>query len=257
MHEREPLIPQLSYAVWFSQRTGSTLLCKALESTGIAGKPREWLTLHDHSTLLDRYKLNSYAELRQQLWELGTTPNGVFGIKLSVYEPFFSQMIDGFRILGNNLLSDRTKIWDNTFPNCQHIFMTRRNKVRLAVSWWTAIQSHEWHRQRGIKPTSADLREKYSYDAINHLLAECCLREAAIQEFFSEGKIVPLTIVYEDFILSYAETIAEILDYLGLTHDKNVPVAPPYFERLADDRSEEWVQRFRRERQRGWNTLGW
>lgn len=34
--------PQLSYTTWFSQRTGSTLLCKALESIDKAGKPREW-----------------------------------------------------------------------------------------------------------------------------------------------------------------------------------------------------------------------
>ena len=31
--------PRLPYTIWFSQQTGSTLLCKALESTGIAGKP--------------------------------------------------------------------------------------------------------------------------------------------------------------------------------------------------------------------------
>ena len=257
MNERELLTPQLSYAVWFSQRTGSTLLCKALESTGIAGKPKEWLTVPNSLTLLDHYKSNSYAELQKQLWELGTTPNRVFGVKLSVYEPFFSQIIDAFRILSSNSLSDRTEIWEKTFPNCQHIFMTRRNKIRLAVSWWKAIQSQEWHRQRGTKPTSADLREKYSYVAIDHLFAECCMREAAIQEFFSEGKIVPLTIVYEDFILSYKETIAKILDYLGLNHSNDVPVAPPHFERLADDRSEEWVQRFRRERQKGWKNIGW
>ncbi len=34
--------PVKSYAIWFSQRTGSTLLCKTLESTGIAGKPEEF-----------------------------------------------------------------------------------------------------------------------------------------------------------------------------------------------------------------------
>gem|GEM_PF-4288901 len=32
--------PRSSYTIWFSQRTGSTLLCKALESTGIVQESR-------------------------------------------------------------------------------------------------------------------------------------------------------------------------------------------------------------------------
>ncbi len=34
--------PKLSYTIWFTQRTGSDLLCKAHQGTGIAGKPDEW-----------------------------------------------------------------------------------------------------------------------------------------------------------------------------------------------------------------------
>ncbi|WP_371263809.1 Stf0 family sulfotransferase [Paenibacillus sp. UNC496MF] len=34
--------PKQSYAIWFAQRTGSTLLHRALASTGMAGDPGEW-----------------------------------------------------------------------------------------------------------------------------------------------------------------------------------------------------------------------
>jgi len=44
--------PELSYTIWFSQRTGSTLLCKALASTRIAGNPNEWLYAPDNVDLL-------------------------------------------------------------------------------------------------------------------------------------------------------------------------------------------------------------
>ena len=132
--------------------------------------------------------------------------------------------------------------------------MTRRNKVRLAVSWWKAIQTQQWHRQRGQLPKSVDLEDKYSYEAIDHLFAECSMREAAIQEFFDLGAIVPLTIVYEDFILSYEETIRSILNYLELPDAETVTIAPPPLQKLADDVSENWVQRFRHEKQRGWKN---
>ena len=245
--------PKISYTIWFSQRTGSTLLCKALQSTGIAGKPSEWLST---TNLLDKYRLDSYTELQQRLWKLGSTANGVFGVKTGAYEPYFSQIISIFKQFpGCNCQANRVEIWQNALPNCKHIYMTRRNKVRLAVSWWKAIQTQEWHRKKGQKPTSVDLKDKYSYDAIAHLFAECSMREAAIQEFFSEGSIVPLTIVYEDFVRTYDATIKSIIEYLELPSG-NISLASPPLQQLADNVSEEWVQRFRKERQIGW-TNSW
>ena len=61
---------------------------------GIAGKPSEWLS---DSNLLDKYQLDNCAELQQKLWQLGTTANGVFGVKTGAYEPYLSNIIDTFR----------------------------------------------------------------------------------------------------------------------------------------------------------------
>jgi trehalose 2-sulfotransferase len=131
--------------------------------------------------------------------------------------------------------------------------MTRRNKVRLAVSWWKAIQSEEWHRKTGASPSSRDVRNAYHFEAIDHLLVESCMREAAIQGFFTEGGIVPLTIVYEDFIADYRGTVERVLAFLNLGLSDSMEIAPPFYARLADEHSEQWVQRFRRERQAGWD----
>jgi LPS sulfotransferase NodH len=86
---------------------------------------------------------------------------------------------------------------------------------------------------------------------------ETSLREAAIQEFFTEGGIVPLTIVYEDFIADYAGTVQRVLDFLAIHSPERVKIAPPRYEKLADEVSEAWVQRFRRECQQGWKNIGW
>src|SRR4051812_13391097 len=118
--------PKQSYTIWFSQRTGSTLLCDALSSTGVAGIPREWITFKDPDTM-------SKNEI-EGIWKDGTTLNGVFGIKACLTP----EWIDGFRKLFE--LSEATthaEVWRTAFPSCnKHIWMTRRNKVRLAVSWW-------------------------------------------------------------------------------------------------------------------------
>jgi len=248
--------PRLSYTIWFSQRTGSTLLYKALESTGIAGVPREWFNCPPD--LLSTFRKTSHAELQDYLYSLGCTANGVFGISHSFYEPHFSQLtetLQDFPACGSAAIK-RTAVWERVFPNHRHIFMTRRNKVRLAVSWWKAIQSDEWHVPANEPRTSVDLSDKYSFDAINHLYNECSMREAGIQEFFAEGNITPLNIFYEDFVQNYEGTVRTILDYLELD-SQSAAIAPPALTKLADDISEEWAQRFREERQKDWVNRGW
>ncbi len=248
--------PLLSYTIWFSQRTGSTLLCKAIESTGIAGKPREWFNCPPD--LLTTYHKTNHAELQEYLWKLGSTDNGVWGINHSYYEPHFSQLTETLRNLPAcpPAETNRTAVWEQVFPNHRHIFMTRRNKIRLAVSWWRAIQSSEWHLPTDEHRKPVDLSNAYSFDAIDHLYNECAMREAGIQEFFTEGNITPLNIFYEDFVQNYEGTIRTILDYLKID-SQSISIAPPALTKLADDISEEWAQRFREERQQGWTNRGW
>ena len=248
--------PKTSYTIWFSQRTGSTLLAQALASTGIAGQPAEWL--HHAEDSLAPPSTADAVSLRQILWKQGSTPNHVFGMKISFYEPFISRVFTLFKHLPECASRDlsRGEVWGFAFPNSQHIFMTRRNKIRLAVSWWKAIQSSEWHRRKGAKPAEADLANAYSFEAINHLLVESVLREAGIQAFFTESGIQPLTIVYEDFIADYTGTVRSALAFLRLD-GRNIQIGEPQTTKLADALSENWVQRFRQERQQGWEHRGW
>jgi len=231
-------------------------LCKAIESTGIAGVPREWFNYPPD--LLTTFKKTNHAELQEYLYKLGPTSNGIFAINHSFYEPHFSQLTETLRKFPACSPDEtrRTVIWEQVLPNHRHIFMTRRNKVRLAVSWWRAIQSEEWHISSSESRKEIDLADKYSFDAINHLYNECSMREAGIQEFFAEGGITPLNIFYEDFIQNYEETVRTILAYLRLDSGP-VSIAPPALTKLADPISEEWAQRFREERQDGWKNRGW
>ncbi|WP_219837307.1 Stf0 family sulfotransferase [Paenibacillus sp. R14(2021)] len=238
--------PKLSYTIWFSQRTGSTLLQYALASTGAAGNPGEWMHGRNPETITE-------ADV-ETMWEAGTTPNGIFGVKTSLN----NEWIHAFRRLYDFPDSaPAAAVWRAAFPNCtKHIYMTRRNKVRLAVSWWRAIVSGEWHRMHGAEPSEQDITGKYNFDAIQHLLTDCALREAAMDQFLAEEGIVPLTLVYEDFILDYEGTVRKVLAFLGVSAD-DVTIAPPAFDRLADEINEQWVQRFRQERQQDWERAVW
>lgn len=241
------LPPERSYIIWFSQRTGSTLLAAALESTGQGGVPNEHLSGKDT-------KAFTPTDLHT-LWQSGTGTNGLFALK---YGPSrnMSDWTQAFRrVLKMPQDASAPEVWAATFPGCRHVFITRRNRVRLAVSWWRAIVSGEWHRAHNQAPPTSELTDRYDFAAINHLFTECALREATIEDFFSAARIVPLTVVYEDFIRDYEGTVGSVLAHLGL--EKPDIIRPPAFQQMADALSEDWAQRFREERQADWSNPAW
>ena len=245
-----PTAPTQSYLVWFSQRVGSTLLTQALEDTGIAGRPREWFNVRSADDLLATHRVATALELRDVLWREATTANGVIGMKYGLLEdlhPELTSLLGG--LVQHGADPDGRRAWQALFPRWQHVFMTRRNKIRLAVSWWRAIKTDEWQRRRGRAPVApADLVDLYHYDAIDHLFAEASLREVAIQEQFHRWGLVPHTIVYEDFIAAYEPTVRGVLDFLQIPGRDAVAIPAPAFDQQADEVSEVWFERFHRER---------
>jgi trehalose 2-sulfotransferase len=251
--------PAQSYIVWFSQRTGSTVFCRALEDTGIAGKPNELLNVQAPYDLLTEFGVSSYRAAQEKLWELGSTPNAVFGLNVSMHEPHNTAITQQLAKFDGCpcVKMPRLRIWENVFPNCRHIFMTRRNKVRLAVSWWKAIKSGQFHSYPGAKEGNKCTSADYSFEAIRHLMLDADMREAGMQELFTEAGVTPFTVVYEDFIANYEHTIRAVLDFLEIPERAGVSIPPPYYSRLADALSEEWTERFRKELQSDWQIRGW
>lgn len=251
--------PKQSYLIWFSQRVGSTMLAQALEDTGIAGRPREWFNASSASDVLEMQGVGSGLELRDFLWREATTTNGVLGIKFGFGPQLFNDLGTLFAAIDPDRQTDIIQAWNSVLPNCKHIFMTRRNKIRLAVSWWRAIKSQEWHRPNRSEPptcvgpvtpttTPTDLVDLYHYPAIEHLFVEANLREAEMQECFARWGVVPHTVVYEDLIASYEPTVRRILDFLDIPGHREISIPSPAFDRLADEISETWFQRFLSER---------
>jgi trehalose 2-sulfotransferase len=250
--------PSIFYTIWFSQRNGSTLLCEGLKATGIAGKPGEWVEMPQNTSLLEFYQAASYEDLQTKLWNQGTA-NGVFGIKANAPRKENDLIMQELsQIPGVEPTTTHFEIWENAFPNGKHIFLTRINKIRQAVSWWKAIVTQQWHLVKGEEkqPFKNKLREQYNFEAIKHLLLEISLRESKIQAFLEEGNIVPLTIVYEDFIKEYVQTIRNVITFLGITQAE-YPVKEPYYAQLSDEVSEEWIERFRKELQKDWKNVIW
>jgi len=143
--------PKRSYFVCKTNRTGSQLLCEALRFTGIAGQPNEHLYIGEKSDYYKAYGTRTGEELLAKIVELGSTPNGVFGLCVELPKTealaFIRQVIRQdfpFESLPDLLRS--------LFPDPKYIWLTRRNVVRQAVSWWKASQSGIWHTNADEEP---------------------------------------------------------------------------------------------------------
>lgn len=142
--------------------------------------------------------------------------------------------------------ADGETFWAEVFPNCQHIFLTRRNKIRQAVSWWRAIQDEVWHLTNEESHANPDTfyEEKYNLDALKALLQELMLKECNTQAYFQANGIVPLTICYEDLVADYEGTVRDVLRYLGL-YQPSMHIPAMHYRQTADHKSEIWVDRLR------------
>src|SRR4051794_20983166 len=263
-----------SYLVCATQRSGSTLLCESLKSTGVAGCPEEFFEARvrtgrprtaagyfrepgapDIGDILgdpeklgpapDYSKLDGiddYAQHLERSFRHGTTPNGVFGAKLMWGH------LDDFTNFDHRLPAYQGLPLDQllpaVFPSPRYVWVTRKDKVRQAVSLWKAIQTEAW---RG-DANPADHEPRYHDAALDHLVKMLADHDTHWEAFFARAGIDPLVITYEDDLSEGPEAATRrVLRHLDLPVPPDWS-APKHMSRQADERTERWVAQYRERR---------
>jgi trehalose 2-sulfotransferase len=243
-----------SYIVCTSPRSGSTLLCDGLEATQRAGNPLEWfapLASRDHPwarNIRDFEKFRDFqltfhgatsdTEYIETIVRLGSSSNGVFGTKLHL-----TQISEAKRRLRGHLQDQSTpfdELLSRTFPGLSFIWLRRRDKVAQAISLCRALKSGEFSR-RSHPPSPESIEgEARTFDLKEvHRQADILTGEdAAWGILFRRSQIAPLTLFYEDFAGSYQNTIAAVLEFIGIG-TAGVDIPPPRLLKQADRLSEE------------------
>ena len=174
------------------------------------------------------------------------------------YELIFNE-ICRLRGIDASQVNNHESVWQDLFPNNRPVYLTRRNKVRQAVSWWKAIKCEQWHirPQEKAAELPADFYEKnYDFAALSHLYHQIIMKECATETYFQQHGMVPVVVVYEDLCRDYSGQLNRILRYLEIDHEVTA-TQHGYFTRTADEGSEQWVQRFRKDLQKGWSHHDW
>jgi LPS sulfotransferase NodH len=237
-------VPHTSYLICATPRSGSSLLCEALKLTRVAGKPGAYFDRGDMPMWSRRWGVSNYAEYLAKALEEGTTTNGVFGAK--VMWGYFHDFERRLRKLPQYRELPLPELLPAVFPNLRYIRMTRRDKVRQAVSYSKAIQTEVWSQKNG--QTRVPEKElAYDCEQIDQLVQEIVAHETAWDQYFQFCRVKPFTVVYEDFVAAYESTAIEVLRYLQVPVPDNLSFTGRWMIRQADALSEEWVQRHHEE----------
>jgi LPS sulfotransferase NodH len=262
--------PQRAYLVCATPRSGSTLLCEALEGTGVAGRPcepfealaatgrarqpREYFDGVTDPTILELLPERAPgapitpARARERLAAAlrdGTTPNGVFGAKMMW--SYLRDFLDGLReaVPPGSTEPERLAI---LLGDPGYVQVVRRDKIGQAVSLWRAVQTQAWRDEGG---DGAPPEAVYHGGAIAHLAAALAEQEDAWTAWFARHGIEPAVVVYEELADAVEPTVRALLDRLGLDPGDAWHFEPPRLRRQADDRSQRWAERFAEGADRG------
>ena len=180
--------PDRSYLVCATPRSGSTLVCHALEETSVAGRPEEYFEALRHSGRprrpeeyflgvedqsirdhLGERSVGSDPQPRSPLWsraaydrylewafETGTTENGVFGAKLMW--GYFGEFVSLLRNVPPYRDVPLAELLPTVFPDLTFVRVVRANKVRQAVSLWKAVQTATW-REDDLSAKASSIEE--------------------------------------------------------------------------------------------------
>ena len=262
MSDRPP-----AYLVLASQRSGSTLLVESLRATGVAGEPqeffqylpetsmspqpREWFAdVEDPSILglLDPLVEGTPDLAPAEIWRdyirtVGRTPNGVWGGKLMWNQtPLLLQRAQGLPDRSGAGLLAAIRDVIGTDPVLVHVY--RPDVVSQAVSFWRAVQTRVW---RGRPDPVRDSRAEYHAGAIAHVVAMLRNQEEGWRKWFAAEGIEPIDVSYPVLWRNLTQIVGDVLEAIG--EDRRL--APdPVLERQADQRSDEWVERYRADAQR-------
>jgi len=239
--------PALTYLICTNPRSGSWLLSEGLAATSCAGNPREWFNVLEEQQHRARWRMDSSTDLSYPAYlnlarALSTTSNGISGIKLHQY-----QLTELAKRMDVNDGLNADELMRRLFPGARYIWLTRRDKARQAISYLLAASTNEWWAIEGATsgtPAASRAEPEFDPDAIARLERVFTDRDSDWQAFFRRHDITPLVIHYEDLARDYRNTIAGVLDWLGVPDAGTAAIPPTRLRRQSNERNEAWLTRY-------------
>lgn len=229
-----------AYLICATERTGSTVLCDLLSLAGTAGDPQEYF----HPEKRDSFRAAWEAFNHRPYFAMvvrATAAADVFGVKVhSTHRPCVEQ--DLAEVLGRPSVDMHAGLIEY-FGDVRYVHLRREDTLRQAVSFYRAAATKRWN----TLDHQAHPEPEYSADAIFEAHRRLTDGDRAWDEYFAERGIQPLKMSYEGLIADTPAEIDRVLRFLGLPPSPVAHLEASRFRKQADDRTDEWVERARRD----------
>jgi LPS sulfotransferase NodH len=229
-------LPQNSYAIITTPRSGSNFLCSILNSTNIAGYPKEHL--RQPSVVIAKNCHFDYIRLLKILMTYQVTPNSVFGTK------FISHFLKDFQ---------QTQFdFDQIFQLIpKYIYLVRRDKIAQAVSVVVAQITNVWHIDNSNRHLDYQTKLQ-TIDIDEHLLQKVHRNyrsleqgEVYLNQLFKRYQISPLRIEYEQLLENKTEQVQKIFDYLNIEYSQqHLADLQSTFKKTSSSLSEQIISKY-------------
>lgn len=232
-----------SYLICATPRSGSTLLCGLLSSTGVAGRPESYFRVPDEQLWAGRWRIRrdnagrfDYRDYVRAALAEGRTENGLFAAR--VMWGTLGEMMA--RLSPKDARLSDLEALTEVLGRIDFVHLWREDTVAQAVSWVRAEQTHVWQRDdrlvRGRAP---------HFDA--QAIAECVRtiheHNAGWRSWFASVGVRPYEVTYEQLVADMNGVTRAILDHLG-SGRATLEISPRH-ERLGDDLNLDWIRRYR------------
>lgn len=217
------------YFVCFVPRSGSNHLCSMLEKHGL-GTPAEFYypyKLIDRFTYwhkrLPRY-FNRNAKINEEEYF-----NCILGIQKSIagIKVSWDAMNIVYTEIGNTIQKMRPKF----------IYVTRRDKIRQAISWAISLETNIWSSDDLINKPKP--KPKFSRQKVDECLQFIQNDEDRFEQFFKSNDCFRIT--YEEFDDKH---IKEIADYLNVEINYRRLQVMDNYVKTGDGTNEEWYRQY-------------
>lgn len=226
-------------------RSGSTLLCGLLESSGVAGHPASYFVRRGLQEQADRWGIDRPSDGRiddvfvRAALIAGRTPNGVFGGR--VMAETRPELVSDLAAGSAPGLSD-VDLLTAHLGRLRFVHLRRGDAVAQAVSWARSLQTHFWHPGEALAPGGQDPR--YDEQLIGELVARIGTLEAGWATWFADQGIVPCEVTYEELAADPPGTASTILSWLGLQVPHGHQLVTTH-QRQADHVNADWIHAYR------------
>ena len=235
-----------SYLICATPRTGSTLLCGLMESTGVAERPESYFRREDLDAYADNWGVPRAADgpiddvFVRAAVAAGSTANGIFSARIMWNT--MTELTNALAAITSDPTYSELELLTRTFGRTLFVHLRRDDVVAQAVSWARAEHTHFWQPEEELTPGGQD--PHFDRDLISRLAQTIDEHEAGWRAWFAEQGVVPHEIEYEDLAADPIGVTRGALDFLGLDLPADRTIVARH-RRQADDLNADWTTRFR------------